>query len=129
MAQTQRGGTAQFWIQDSTLLQSHIQRQQTKWTRDQEAFVQLKASLDSFRTNAQAATPTIQMYEGKEQIRHLFADIQQTIVDHDLRMISTFGTATFQEQVVAHQVVRDYAEGLIDFLDDQKVLITNHIAE
>lgn len=129
VAQTKHHGTAHFRIQDSTLLQSHIQRQQTKWTRDQETFVQLKASLDELRAGTSAHTPTIQLYEGKEQIRHLFIDIQKTITDQWLRSISTFGTATFQEQVVAHDMVADYAEGLIVFLREDQIMITNHIAE
>lgn len=129
VSQTKQAGTTHFWIADSTLLQSHIQRQQTKREQEQETFVQLKSSLDQLRDGQQSVTPTIQLYEGKDQIRHLFTDIQQVIIDTDLRSIATFGTATFQEQVVSHDMVEDYAEGLIDFLQSEKILITNHVAE
>lgn len=129
IAQTKKSSTAHFRVPDESLLLSYIINHRDQRSKLEQQYTYIQTQLQSLRSWSLAQAPKIQLYEGASQMIKLFGDIKHTISQQHLLSITVFGTHTFQEQIVSHRTVSDYAHDFLTYLDQHHVTVHNHIAE
>lgn len=129
IAQTKKSWTTHFWIPESTLLLAYIKKQkQTRKTRETQ-FKHIQQEFASLQENNTSYAPKIQLFEGEQQIKNLFALIPKYINKQNLLTLSLFWTHTFQEQIIANKTVSLYAKDLSTYVKNKNIAITSYIAE
>ena len=126
---TKKSGVINFMIPEVSLLWSYIQQQQQLRSQRYEGYLSVRDQMQELRQQHSASTPKIQLYEWKKQLMNLCGDMQQSIIEQSLLSIAVFGTHTFQEQIVSDQTVVDYMGQFADFMQQNKIAVTNYIAE
>jgi len=129
IATTKKSGTLHFWIPDENLLLTYIQKKRQNRESLEWRYQEASKELQELRNTTQAQAPKIQLFEGKQQVSNLFTDIKNTILSQQLLALVVFGTHTFQEQITSYDTVSTFAQDLGSFLQENKVSITNYIAE
>lgn len=118
-----------FWIPHERLLLSFAQKNRQHREKIEDQYEYVQTQFQELRADKQTTAPKIHLFEGKQQIKNLFADMQASIIQEEVLSITVFGTHTFQEQIISHQTVGSVSDSLRNFLIDNNINITNYIAE
>lgn len=127
VAETKKWGTKHFFVADPDIIDHKLQEQARELQQKQQLLPAISLQLKQLRQSNISPIPPMQLYEGKQGIKQLFADLQHDILDNHFLLVKCFASNTLEAQSTSSYTLNHYAQEFFKNMTDHHVHIDGYV--